>query len=703
MPTTPAPRKRIAAFIPLIAALLALQCIEAPLEPIAPTWETQISIPLADIKPTLGEALSDAPNVQTDASGGYTFEDTQGGQPVHLVALDVDAQPAAEQVSVGRIEISGFPSQSAEVKATSLNLAEGNWPAPPLPPFPGASTTLPSLSLGDTSFFAYAVIDTGSLTMSITNTLPMSVTFANDIVLKNNVPGIDTNDVANFPFGTLASGQSKSISAPLNGKVVWGLQRLAPVGVTIAGRAGPFTITSTSGLQFGFSSTNLRVESARALVPPQQVVAINDTVIVIDDTVSVRDARFKQGSFKTRIVNNLDLQVGVRLQIDNFQGVSSMQPLSILRTIYPKSVFDTTFNLPDLRLSNPTPDTMGTRVKFSVGIETITSAAQKATIASSDFVRAEFNPESKFVLESIEGRIKPTTFAFNSGASGVNIGEAAEKFSGQFTFDSVRINIGLGMTGGYKVRYSLRLEARNRKYNKQASIVLPPPVGMADTIFVPSPGALVTIPLGDPATLNGFLSNFFPNFPDTFIVRGTVTVNPDFALATIADTAKLYQAVHVQFPLRLALAGGKIEDKIGLGEEANFPTEFAQDIKQASLRFSVGNRIPAQLGFQLRLFRRLTPTSPVDTVLMIPTDGLVRSIAAATVDASGNATGETPSHFDISLTTAQVQQFNQADSMLFRFFLQTSGSGTQVVRFRTSDYVRVRLSGDMTYIVNRQN
>lgn len=705
MRTTHSLRRWGSAVPAFLAAALALQCIEPPLSPVAPTWQTQLSIPLAEIQPTLGEALSDAQNVRTDASGGFAFEDMQFGQAVGLDTLKVSPQPASEQVSLGRIEIDGFPPLNAGFTATDLGLTAGDWPPFPLPPstpFPSTPGSLPSLSVGDTSFFAFAAIDTGSLTLTITNTLPLAVTFAGPIVLKNNVPGIDTNQVASFPFGTIDSLSSKTVTSPLAGKLVWGLLRTDAVNVTVEGRPGPFTISGSAGLQFAFSSTNLRVDSARAVVPPQQVVSINDSVIVVDDSVSVSDARFRRGTFSARIVNNLDVQVGVRLKFGNFKSLVSGDTMSILKVINPRQTTVFPFSLDTLRLVNPTADPTGTRVRFSVGIETITSAGAKSTIASGDFVRAEFTPQNSFVIESITGKIKPTTFAFNSGASGINVGEAADKFAGQFTFDSVRINVGLSMSGGYKVGYSLRLEARNRRFNKVASIILPPPTGSSDTAFTPTPGSFVSIPLGDPATLNSFLSNFFPNFPDTFIVRGQVTVNPDFVGATIADTAKLYQRVQVYFPLRLALAGGRIEDKIGLGEEANFPTDFAKDIQQTSLAFSVGNRIPAQLGFQLRLFRRPTPTT-VDTVLLIPADGSFRTIGAASVDASGNATAEAISHFVVGLTAADVEQFNRADSMLFRFSLQTSGSGTQVVRFRTSDYIRVRLTGNMTYIVNNQN
>ncbi|MEK6651087.1 MAG: hypothetical protein AABY75_08920 [Bacteroidota bacterium] len=703
--------KRTAAAVPrslpllpaLLAALVALQCIEPPLSPVAPFWQTQLSIPLADITRTLADAFKDTSTVKRDLAGGFYFEDTQAGQPVRLDTLKVSPQPAAEQVSVGRVEISALPTTTAGVAATDLGLPAGTWPGAPFPAFSGATTTLPAIAVGDTTLFEFAAVDTGSLTLSITNTLPMAITFNGAVVLQNNLPGIDTTVIASFPFATIPSGASVSHPASLAGKLVWGRLRTAPVSVTIASKAGPFDINSSTGVQLSFGSSPLRVDSARAVVPPQQVVSINDSVIVVDDSVSVTDARFRRGTFSTRIVNNLDVQVGVRLKFGNFRSTITGDTMSILRIVLPRSVAVFPFSLDTIQLVNPTPDPIGTRVRFSVGIETITSAGQKSTITANDFVRAEFTPQNSFVLQSITGRIKPLTVAFASGASGVDMGEAADKFSGNFTFDSVRIAVRLGLTGGYPVRYSLALEARNRKTNTVATLRLPPPAGQTDTVFYPAGGAMTTIALGNSQGLNTFLSNFFPNFPDTFIVRGSVVINPAFDPATISDTSKLYQAVNMYFPLKIGLANGKIEDKISLGGESKFPTEFARDIKQASLRFSVTNKIPAQLAFRLRLLGRLTPGSPRDTLLRIPVDGSSRTIAAATVDANGNAVAPSASSFEIGLTTQQVDLFNKADTMYVRLDLQTSGAGTQAVRFRTSDFIRLRMSGNLVYIVNQPN
>lgn len=690
-------RRHVPLIPALLVALVALQCIEAPLDPMAPGWRTQLSIPLADVTSYLADAVSDSGTIQQDTFGGLYFEDTQSGDPVKLDTLKVSPQPSADQVSIGVVQISALPATSGGVNASDFGLS-GNYPAIP---FPAQNIPLPSIAVGDTTFFAWAAVQSGSLTMSVTNAMPMPITFSGPIVLKNNVPGIDTTVIASFTFGTIASGATSSQNASLAGKFARGLLKTDPVSVTLSARSGPFSFAG-AGIQFSFGSTALTVDSASAQIPPQQVVSINDSVIVVDDSVSVSNARFRRGTFSTRIVNNLDVQVGVRLKFANFQSLISGDTLNILRTVLPRSVAVFPFSLDTIQLINPTADLVGTRVRFSVGIETITSGGAKSTITKNDFVRAEFTPQNSFVLQNITGRIKPTSLAFLSGAPGVNLGDASDAFSvDSIKFDDVRIEVQLGMTGGYPVQYDLTLEARNRKTSTVASLVLPPPQGQATRVFDPS-GGMTSILLGNAQGLSSFLSNFFPNFPDTFVVRGSMVINPDFASATIHDTSKLYQAVKIYFPLKIGLSNAKIEDGISL-EDSEFPTDFTKDVEQASLRFSVTNRIPAQVAFRLWLVGSATPGAQRTTLLTIPTDGSSRTVSAAAVDASGNATTPASSHFNLGLNSSEVALFNKADSMYYRIELQTSGSGTQAVRFRTSDYIRLRMSGNIVYIVNNPN
>src|SRR5512139_4150175 len=102
---TPMPNyaRRVAALTAVAAlAFVALQCIEAPLQPILPMYEVQLSIPVANFVRTMEDMFTkDTSTVKRDAAG-YYYQDTQAGQPTKLDTLKVQPKPSGNQVTVGK-------------------------------------------------------------------------------------------------------------------------------------------------------------------------------------------------------------------------------------------------------------------------------------------------------------------------------------------------------------------------------------------------------------------------------------------------------------------------------------------------------------------------------------------------------------------------------------------------------------------------
>ncbi|OGU63396.1 MAG: hypothetical protein A3H45_14750 [Ignavibacteria bacterium RIFCSPLOWO2_02_FULL_55_14] len=697
-------RRHAAAIVAFSLAGTALQCIEMPLDPVAPTYGAPLFLTLVDITRTLEDMMSkDTSTVRRDNSGGYYFQDVQTGQPTGVEAIKVQPAPSVAQVALDTFQVAAVPSTQFGFGGSSFGL--DSWPPPPLPPdtpFPGANATVPGEAINFSSFFEFLAIQRGTLTLNVTNTLPVTVKFERPILLKNDTPS-DTTTIAVFSLDSLIEGESKSVTSDLVGKFVYGTLKTDSLSLGFSPRSGPFTVDPTDSLVFTFTSTPITVDSARAVIPGQPIASIDDTVIVIDTTVSLANASFSSGEFIARMVNNLDINVGIRLQFDNFRStIPPRNVLTINRVLLPRETYDFPVLLDTLNIVNPTPDAVGTNMKFSVGIETINSGGQLSTVSSSDYVRAEFLPAGEFALKSVTGRIDPMTLPILSGASGADIGEAADKFSGGFTFDSVRIAVKLALTGGFQTDYNLVLEARNSKTGAVDSITLPPPIGGIQTTFDPSAGPAV-IELGNSQGLNTFLQRFVPNFPDTFIVRGSVTINPLNGEGSIYDTTKLYQDVTVYFPLKFGLANGRMEELTPLNPHGTFPKKFVSDVRESALQFKITNHMPVGLKFRARLVGYDSLAGRRDTLLFIPSNGLTQDIDPAPVDGGGAVTAPVPGNFTITLSAQEVEKFNMSDSIFIRIDMQSTGNGVQAVRFRASDYVRVIMGGGLVYIVNRQD
>ncbi len=677
----------------LVTGFLALQCIETPEEFIAPTSDIQLSIPLTDITRTMDDLFSkDTSTVKPDGLGGYYFEDTQEAAPTAIDSIKVRPQASGAGVEVGVFEVAGIPSAPVTISASSLGFPSGTFP------FPGGSGNLPASPVDFSALFDFMAVSSGTLTLTVTNNFPVEMSFAGPVILRNQT---DNAQIASFTFAApIPPNTSASETDDLAGKLVAGNLQIDPVTVNLASSGGsPVTFDANSGMTFDFSSSPILVDSAAAIIPAQQMTSINDSVLVIDDSVTVTRATFSSGGFAARITNNLGISIGVLMQFDNFRNPATNSVLVIEEDIPPNTVRDYPVSLDTVELVDPVPDAIGSRMKFSVGIETINSGGEKSTITKNDFITAEFLPQGDFVLNSVEGRIRPTTVAVNSGASGADLGEAADKFSGTFTFEDVRIAVDLGLSGGFPIGYDLVLWAKNNKTGVEDSLVVPPPQGSTENLVVPGPNQFARIVLGDASGLNTFLSRFVPNFPDTFVVRGQLVINPNFDQGTVEQPTEVFQRINTYFPLKFGLANGLLTESVPLDGES-FPTDFTKDIKQSTVRVSATNHMPVSLGFSADLWGPTDPNNPFSPralLMTIPTSGGARTIVAAPVDGNGSTTGDQLSEFRVTLTQSEMGLFNQADTMFIRLTAQTSGSGTLPVRYQATDFIRIKMSGNLVY------
>jgi hypothetical protein len=206
--------------------------------------------------------------------------------------------------------------------------------------------------------------------------------------------------------------------------------------------------------------------------------------------------------------------------------------------------------------------------------------------------------------------------------------------------------------------------------------------------------------------LNTFLSRFFPNLPDSFIVRGNATMNPydvfptAEGIQTIYDTTKVYTSIDLSFPLKLGIAGGEVSETNDLTDNNNSGKDEVKSVKTGTMYFEVVNGLPLQLILQSALLGK-SIAGKRDTLLRIPTDG-PRTIAAAPVDQGGSVTGTKKSAFFITLRSSDIDAYNNADAIWFKLQIETTGGGTVPVKVRSTDSVSVRASATMVYTVNKK-
>jgi len=702
--------------IGVLLALIAFSCIKTPLEPILPASDIQMSIPIIDRTRTVADLYGKpASNVDYDSTlGTYVYQSTQASKPVPLDTLKATPHDQSSVVALGKITLPGLPGSTQALTASSLGIAPVTYPGPPVPTPPTYNVRLPGTAFPSNTQFDWLATDTGSVTLSVTNTLPLQVDFPQGLRLKNNSTNPqDTTTIAFFNVGLVDSagtpGSTVTKTVNISKKFIYAALQTDSIRFNTITRSTSFTISSSSGISFTFSSGSFVVDSATAVIPNQVLVPTADTLFTVDDSVTIQDADFRSGTFNAVLQNHSNVSVSMYLQFNDLINTQTGQSFLINQVLPALGSITSPVSLNQYRIQTA-PSALGTKLSFRLGISSISSAA-KVAITSHDFISAGIQVGSPFVIKSVTGKIKPTVLAVNTGASGVSLGDATNKLTvDSVNFSSESIALNLGIYSGFVMDYNLTLQGISRKVfpNKVISYPVPGPNGGSQHRIIPTPGKLTQIVLDNSTGFQSFLNQFFPSLPDTFIVTGTVTLNPSdvfptgLGSATIYDTSKVYSSISVFFPMKMGISNATYRDVINI--KGTFDSSFVSDVKSGSLHFSIDNGLPLNLAFGASFMGRDSASGAQMTLLTIPIGGSLQQIAGSSVDpATGEATTPNASTFSISLLPAEVQQLAASDSVALTFQLGTSGTPpTQPIVLSASNTIHVRASANMVYTVNKK-
>ena len=694
----------IVGFVICLLAFISFNCVDMPLDPVAPSSQISLqSIPIIDITKYMRELQESTKGINIDSTTGtisYVSTQTMPPQPIG----DISVQPlaSAQQVGVGQFSINAF-SASQNYKASDLG-----FPANGSIPVPSGTISLAPAPVNDTTELDYIRIASGSLSLTITNNMPVPIDFPRSIVLRNNWSGpLDTATIAVFPVpGQLAAngGTTTIPNVSINGKILRGLLRTDSIQFHTPGSLPNLvTFSSSSGILVSLQSSPLLADSAKAKIPSQNVASINNTTFTVDDSTVVQDAAFKAGSFNILLTNTLGINVGVHFDVNDIVNASSGAKYAIDTILIAKQNATLLFDAKKWNIQT-TPSLLGTKLKYSVSINTINSAGLKKTVTKNDFVSASIIPGSPFIVKSVTGKISTQFVQINSGMkSGIDLKDF-KNLNGKFLFKGIGLIVRFPMGGkdtvdGLPMDYDLTVTSKSKGTILDAIHIKKGP-GFP-RIYPNNP----VIPISNAPGFDNFLSNSFPTVPDSFYIRGFLTLDPkdefdNSKLYSIHDTSKVYPALDVNIPFAAGVKNGTLNEMVSLGKDV-IPKDITKNVGNGSLIFNFTNHLPIQVTFQARSIRYDSLTHKVlDTLLYIPKDtSSSYLIKPAQFDTTTNSvTTSTFSTFTVLLDNSDITKLNQSDSLYVRMVLNTSNDG-KFAKVRDSDYIRVFAKGSFIYTV----
>ena len=675
-----------------VTAFISFQCLPKIDEPVAPTYDVQMALPLLKNTYTLRDMISrDTSTVQIVDSSQEIFYRASSQSTPSTVGDKLQIHPVATDpinMNIGEFQVAVPGTQSQTVQLID------SIPPPPPPPFPQNFTiqqrdTNFSVALGNQiSQFEFVKFSSGTIELTITNNLPVAI-FPNNIAIINT----GTNEtVASFTtFSSIPPNtmQTRSFNLANGDTMRNSLSLTASIHsdtATVSLPLGPKYVT------FTMSILNAKANAARAKVPQQDVGGVSGTTpFVIDDSTNnaqptkINYARFKSGLMNFVIENHVDLNIGLKLKINEFRNKVTGDTLDIDTTI-------ARFNSPSGGLMSIPIDMSKYELNFQgsatnsftyvAQIKNLDSADSYRTVLSTDYVRATIIPDQTFILSSAEGKVTPFSTSVAESMS-VNLTYIDPHFTCSIQFSGFQINLGLFIGGGVRADLNMQIIGVHSASGTRDTIDIPP---NERSIY---PNVLNTIHLN----VDDFLSSFtFPNLPDKFIFIGAAEFNPDYQNGYIADTTSIYGKTDFEIPMKLGILSAEFKDTSEV--ETTVDRDNIKDVNSGAITFKFTNKLPLRVALNLKL---------VDS-LYINTNGTSGSIFEQqfTVDAARFSTGDsTISVSKIGLKNSEIDAVVKGNCIIFSLQMETSGN--TVVTFHADDKIDVEISAQLSYRVNNDS
>jgi hypothetical protein len=679
--------KRAAGSICVLAlAGISFHCVNKPLAPVAPTWETQMTAPVSLRSYTLSDLISKDSSLLGITPGGtqLVYRTTFQADPTFFGNL-VSLSPftCSSQVQLGVFSVAGtsyvlpVPFPATFPKGTTTPIPPATFSVAPL------QVMLPGLD--SVSF------QSGTLELHLRNNLPVPATVQGPITLKD-AGGTACGTFDFTGMGPIQPGTESVASMDLAGVFLTRTLSLTGIALSEPGSTQPVFIPSDNLVVATLVAGNMMVRSAIVTTLPAQVAVNNVTMsLALKDSNLVKELFVKSGRltlhFQSALPVNASFSYSIR-ELLTPAGIAYTDNVSLPAG----KGLDRTLDLGAYRLHS----TDGNFISALdvTGTISLTPAGGGAPVKVRENDNISFAlSATSIVADSVVGVMKPTWVNINTLLP-VKLGDLTKKFKGQVNVPAANLRLLPQSTIRFPLQLDLKLQAEGNRGQLLSEMAVPQSStgnGLQPIDFLP----------GD---VGRFLTSISGLLPDSLRVRGTVLVNPQYDISapqSMGNSSWFGGQVQLSFPLICSLTGGLFADTTSIGDTSGtgqghtlVDAKTAGNINSIQLHVSIDNAIPLQVALKLRFLDRAKRL-----LLVLPqTAGDSISIPAPAVQ---GGIVQSPTHAEriIQLAGTEIQQFNSAYSVAY--FMGISSAGTDPVSFESTQAIRIRIWAEFKYQVNK--
>jgi len=671
-----APAMRSALFLAVLT-IVALSCVEQPLEPILPTWDTDLTFPVINRFYTLGEFAEENPSEIGVLPGEtrlvyYTSAATEPVFVNDLLRLD----PVNANVSVG-LGSFGLAPVTMQLPISLPGVTTG-LPLPPLNSIPVPTT---GVSVAE---FQEVRLESGTLRVTLRNNLPATIRLETPFEIRNASDNVITT-IAFVP-DSIPSGTERTAIGDLGGATLTG--NLSVAGATVSSPGSLQPVPPGDHLVATVNVDGLVAQSATlAMIPPQTLVDNAQTFIVFDDSTKVQEAVVGSGSFSLSVRSEIDLNAAVTIRFSEIvhpDGTPYQDSVLLLASGQRDKLID----LAGLHIRSQDGGLISAfQVLSSVDLYE-GSAGRMVTVSSADQIRIAVT-SSDIIADSIVGIVKPLRVSVDEMVA-TDLGDLSSKFKGQLVLPSAEMRFSPLSSIQFPLELDLQLEGRNTESGARSVLQVTSAKG----------GTGLDVIEFNPIDVGTFISQLAGGFPDSMRVNGIVDVNPSYDTGTLGRVGKhssISGVLDLSIPLTLSIPNGLLSDTTVVGDttgdgiaDRQIDEKTLERVNDGEVFLEVENGLPVALNMKVGLLDRAGRV-----LLWIPQaqgDSVV--IPSASVS-QGDVQSPTVASTSISLTREEIRYLNVAELVTFAIGLRTTLG--DVVNFRTSDTVRIRSWVQLSY------
>ncbi len=594
---------------------------------------------------------------------------------VEIPAVLPESGPKVVDFTVGQLLLSDF----TESKNITLQEISNSFTEPTrsnIQSLFGTTSVFPAISpaqaggshpMNPFTDYTFINIASGTLGVTVTNQLPVVVSLTLRLFDSNNttIGNLTFNDIA-------ANGGTAFQSVDLAGMALTNQYNTEITQISSPGSAGSVPVEATQYIGCTFTASNVMVSSGTAVIPDQRFDFDSNTVDLELTTEQLYKIKFKTAQINYTVTSSIeeDVDLVISLPASTVDG----QPATFVRTVSfnggnpENGTISLNNSLHDLTTDM---DQAYNIIPFKYEL-VIRSSNNQVTFASTDGLQMELTV-SNIQFEYAEGYIGSRIESIDVASMNIE-DEILDKITGTFELADPKVKFKYKNSFGVPAELDINVDARF-KDNSIISLAAPPSRidFPADTIERFVDDSLVF------DKTNTQIEQILVLPPPVEITySGTATLNPDNdpgLINFVTNRSRMDVDLEFEVPLEFKASNLALQDTVEVDID---PGDFdPENLKFSKIYLNVQHWFPLGLQFQI---------TPYDTVNMVAVgDPLVFDVLeAAEVNDQGIVEQVKKSNEEIDLTGVFFQNLVDANSMIIKVTLNTTGDGTRHVKILTT-------------------